>query len=83
MPLDNTKLLDFLGEIDKKLSCKIVLVAVGGTAMEAKTPYPPDSSIWEPNGLDPDTCPVPACRPDDMHGNAQVATPIFKIHQDA
>ncbi len=33
MPLDNTKLLDFLGEIDKELSCKIVLVAVGGTAM--------------------------------------------------
>ena len=33
MSLDNTKLLDFLGEIDKELSCKIALVAVGGTAM--------------------------------------------------
>lgn len=33
MSLDNTKLLDFLGEIDKELSHKIVVVAVGGTAM--------------------------------------------------
>ena len=33
MSLDNTKLLDFLGEIDKELKRKIVIVAVGGTAM--------------------------------------------------
>ncbi|NHI04351.1 hypothetical protein DYY67_1209 [Candidatus Nitrosotalea sp. TS] len=33
MSLDNTKLLDFLGEIDKELTHKIVVVAVGGTAM--------------------------------------------------
>lgn len=33
MSLDNTKLLDFLGEIDKELGQKIVIVAVGGTAM--------------------------------------------------
>ncbi|MGQ0771597.1 MAG: DUF6036 family nucleotidyltransferase [Nitrososphaerota archaeon] len=33
MSLDNTKLLDFLGEIDKELKRKIVVVAVGGTAM--------------------------------------------------
>ena len=33
MSLDNTKLLDFLGEIDKELTRKIVVVAVGGTAM--------------------------------------------------
>ena len=33
MELDNTKLLDFLGEIDKELDTDIVLVAVGGTAM--------------------------------------------------
>ena len=33
MSLDNTKLLDFLEEIDRELSCKIVIVAVGGTAM--------------------------------------------------
>lgn len=33
MSLDNTKLLDFLGEIDKELKDKIVVVAVGGTAM--------------------------------------------------
>lgn len=33
MLLDNTKLLDFLGEVDKELSRKIVVVAVGGTAM--------------------------------------------------
>lgn len=33
MSLDNTKLLDFLGEIDKELTRKIVAVAVGGTAM--------------------------------------------------
>ncbi|TBR09343.1 MAG: hypothetical protein EPO62_05195 [Candidatus Nitrosotenuis sp.] len=33
MSLDNTKLLDFLGEVDKELSRKIVVVAVGGTAM--------------------------------------------------
>ena len=33
MSLDNTKLLDFLGEVDKELSHKIVVVAVGGTAM--------------------------------------------------
>ena len=33
MSLDNTKLLDFLEEIDRELSRKIVIVAVGGTAM--------------------------------------------------
>lgn len=33
MSLDNTKLLDFLGEIDKELKRKITVVAVGGTAM--------------------------------------------------
>ena len=33
MSLDNTRLLDFLEEIDRELSCKIVIVAVGGTAM--------------------------------------------------
>src|SRR6185437_5874552 len=33
MSLDNIKLLDFLGEIDKELERKIVVVAVGGTAM--------------------------------------------------
>lgn len=31
--LDNTKLLDFLGEIDEELKMKIMIVAVGGTAM--------------------------------------------------
>ncbi len=33
MSLDNTKLLDFLGEIEKELTHKIVVVAIGGTAM--------------------------------------------------
>lgn len=33
MSLDNTKLLDFLGEVDKELSRRIVVVAVGGTAL--------------------------------------------------
>src|SRR3989338_2821218 len=33
MSLDNTKLLDFLVEVDKELSRRIVVVAVGGTAM--------------------------------------------------
>ena len=33
MSLDNAKLLDFLGEMDKELSRKIAVVAVGGTAM--------------------------------------------------
>jgi len=33
MSLDNTKLLDFLGELDKELSRKITVVAAGGTAM--------------------------------------------------
>ncbi|MCE2507486.1 MAG: hypothetical protein J4F36_13680 [Nitrosopumilaceae archaeon] len=33
MSLDNTKLLDFLGEVDKELTRRIVVVAVGGTAM--------------------------------------------------
>ncbi|HEX9845813.1 MAG TPA: hypothetical protein VGA92_05040 [Candidatus Nitrosotenuis sp.] len=33
MSLDNTKLLDFLGEIDKEPEHRIVIVAVGGTAM--------------------------------------------------
>jgi len=31
--LDNSKLLDFLGEVDKELDRKITIVAVGGTAM--------------------------------------------------
>ncbi len=33
MSLDNTKLLDFLDEIDKELTRKITVIAVGGTAM--------------------------------------------------
>ncbi|MGI0088303.1 MAG: DUF6036 family nucleotidyltransferase [Nitrosotalea sp.] len=33
MSLDNTKLFEFLGEIDKELKRKIVVVAVGGTAI--------------------------------------------------
>ncbi len=33
MSLDNSRLLDFLGEIDKEFKRKIVVVAVGGTAM--------------------------------------------------
>ena len=33
MSLDNTRLLDFLGEIEEELRRKITLVAVGGTAM--------------------------------------------------
>lgn len=33
MSLDNTKLLDFLDEIDKELERKIIVIAVGGTAM--------------------------------------------------
>lgn len=33
MSLDNTKLLDFLDEIEKELTREIVVVAVGGTAM--------------------------------------------------
>ena len=33
MSLDNTKLLDFLEEIDKELTRRIILVAAGGTAM--------------------------------------------------
>ena len=33
MSFDNTKLLDFLGQIDRELSRKIVIVAVGGSAM--------------------------------------------------
>jgi len=33
MSFDNTRLLDFLSEIDKELKRKMVLVAVGGTAM--------------------------------------------------
>lgn len=33
MPLDNQKLLGFLEEIDRELSCRITVVAVGGTAM--------------------------------------------------
>ena len=58
-------------------------VRAGERMAEAKTPYPPDSSIWEPNGPDPDTCPVPACGLDGMHGNAHAAASIFKIRQDA
>lgn len=33
MSLDNTKLLDFLGEVDKELTHKVVVAAVGGTAL--------------------------------------------------
>lgn len=33
MSLDNSKLLDFLSEIDKELTRKITVVAVGGTVM--------------------------------------------------
>lgn len=33
MSLDNTRLLDFLDEIEKELTRKIVIIAVGGTAM--------------------------------------------------
>ena len=41
MSLDNAKLLDFLGEMDKELSRRIAVVAVGGghcnDACECKT----------------------------------------------
>jgi len=33
MPLDKTQLLDFLGVVEKELSRRITLVAIGGTAM--------------------------------------------------
>ena len=33
MSLDNTKLLDFLLEVDKEITRKVIVVAVGGTAM--------------------------------------------------
>src|SRR3972149_7400567 len=33
MPLDKTQLLDFLGVVEKGLSRRITLVAIGGTAM--------------------------------------------------
>jgi phosphorylcholine metabolism protein LicD len=33
MSLDNTTLLEFLGEVDKELRRKVVVVAAGGTAM--------------------------------------------------
>lgn len=70
MSLDNTKLLDFLGEIEKELRRKITVVAVGGTAMtllEAK-----------PSTIDVDFT-IPAKYYDEFEDAKKIVQPGFRI----
>ncbi|MGB9003867.1 MAG: DUF6036 family nucleotidyltransferase [Nitrosotalea sp.] len=70
MPLDNTKLLDFLGEIDKELKRKIVVVAAGGTAMTLlKT---------KPSTIDVDFT-IPGKYFDDFKRAKDIVQPGFKV----
>lgn len=71
MSLDNTKLLDFLGEIDKELERRIVVVAVGGTAMTLLN-------------AKPSTIDVDFTIPGEFYGEFEVAKKIvqpgFTVH---
>lgn len=70
MSLDNTKLLDFLGEIEKELSRMITLIAVGGTAMtllEAK-----------PSTIDVDFT-IPSEYYDEFEDAKKIVQPGFRI----
>lgn len=70
MSLDNTKLLDFLGEIDKELKRKIVIVAAGGTAMTLlKT---------KPSTIDVDFT-IPNEYFDDFQRAKNIVQPGFKV----
>ena len=70
MSLDNTKLLDFLGEIDKELSCKIVLVAVGGTAMTLVDAKP--STIYIDFTIPSENC-------DEFERAMKIVQPGFRV----
>ncbi len=70
MSLDNTKLLDFLGELEKELRHKIPLVAVGGTAMTLLKA--------KPTTIDVDFT-IPSEYYDEFEGAKKVAQPGFRI----
>jgi hypothetical protein len=70
MSFDETKLLGFLGEIDKELEHKIVLVAVGGTAMTLlKT---------KPSTIDIDFT-IPSLHFDDFENTMRTVRPGFRV----
>ena len=70
MSLDNTRLLDFLEEIEKELTHKIVVVAVGGTAMTLLN--------TKPSTIDVDfTIPDPYY--DDFQHAMKIVQPGFQV----
>jgi hypothetical protein len=70
MSLDNAKLFDFLGEIDKELKRKIIIVAVGGTAMTLfKT---------KPSTIDVDFT-IPSRYYDDFEDAKNIVQPGFRV----
>jgi hypothetical protein len=71
MSLDNTKLLDFLDEIDKELKRRIVLVAVGGTAMTLLNA--------KPSTIDVDFT-IPGEFYDEFQNAKNIVRPGFEVH---
>lgn len=70
MSLDNTKLLDFLGELEKELGRKITVVAVRGTAMTLLRA--------KPSTIDVDFT-IPAEYYDEFEDAKKIVQPGFRI----
>lgn len=70
MSFDNTKLLDFLGEIDKELKRRIIVVAVGGTAMTLLNA--------KPSTIDIDFT-IPAKYYDEFEMAKKIVQPGFRV----
>lgn len=70
MSIDNTKLLDFLSEIDKELKRNMVVVAVGGTAMTLLN--------VKPSTIDVDFT-IPAKYYDEFEMAKKIVQPGFRV----
>lgn len=70
MSLDNTKLLEFLEEMDRELERKIVVVAVGGTAMTLLNA--------KPSTIDVDFT-IPGEYFDDFERAKKIVQPGFRV----
>lgn len=71
MSLDNRKLLGFLEEVEKELSRKIIVVAVGGTAMTLLK--------VKPSTLDVDFT-IPNQYYDEFQSAVKIVSPGFTVH---
>ena len=70
MSLDNSRLLDFLDEMDKKLERRIIVVAVGGTAMTLLKA--------KPSTIDVDFT-IPSEYFDDFEKAKRIVQPGFRV----